>query len=142
MQAASDKDGDDFIVVRRKYSGKLADAFGVAALGETEKEPSVDAKDIAAFESSWKKNVFELSKPGKSVSERLSLTTASFRSERQDHRQFIEHDGRIFDKHGVGKSRLGGERNKAGAQVTEQLFARVGRFLGYGYSHWPAGNER
>ena len=80
MQAASDKDGDDFIVVRRKYSGKLADAFGVAALGETDKEPSVDAKDIAAFESSWKRNVFELSKPGKSVSERLSLTTASLRT--------------------------------------------------------------
>ena len=132
MQAASDKDGDDFIVVRRKYSGKLADAFGVAALGETDKEPSVDAKDIAAFESSWKRNVFELSKPGKSVSERLSLTTASFRSERQDHRQFIEHDGRIFDKHGVGKSRLGGKRNNAGAQFTEQLFVRVVLFLGYG----------
>src|SRR5256885_11515724 len=125
MQAASDKDGDDFIVVRRKYSGKLEDAFGVAALGETDKEPSVDAKDIAAFESSWKRNVFELSKPGKSVSERLSLTTVIFRSERQDHRQFIEHDGRIFDKHGVGKSRLGGERNKTGGPLYSRALRKL-----------------
>src|SRR2546429_7000678 len=142
MQAASDKDGDDFIVVRRKYSGKLADAFGVAALGETDKEPSVDAKDIAAFESSWKRNVFELSKPGKSVSERLSLTTASFRSERQDHRQFIEHDGRIFDKHGVGKSRLGWHANKSSSQVTQQLFGRRVLVLGYRQIHGLAGNGK
>ena len=77
MQAASDKDGDDFIVVRRKNGGKLADAFGVAALGETDKEPSADAKDIAAFESSWKREVFEFSKPGEGPSKRTAEQAAA-----------------------------------------------------------------
>src|SRR5207248_1246848 len=67
-----------------------------------------------------------------SVSEQLSFATASLGSERQDHRQFIEHDGRIFNKHGVGKSGLGGKRNNAGAQFTEQLLVSVVLFLGYG----------
>src|SRR5690348_5558602 len=125
MQAASDGNGDDFIVVRRKNGGKLADAFRVAALGEADKELTADAKDVAAFKSPWKRNVFELSKPGESTRERLSLGTASFRSEREDHPQFIENDCRIFDKHGVGQSRFGGKRNNAGAQLPEQIIVSM-----------------
>src|SRR5437660_11863152 len=119
MQAASDGDGDDFIVVRRKNGGKLADAFGVAALGEPDKDSWADAKDIAAFESSWKRNVFELSKPSERMSERLSLMTASFRSERRDHRQFIQNDVGSVDTPGVGKSARGEKRDHAGAQYAE-----------------------
>src|SRR5438552_17248103 len=55
MQAASDGDGDDFIVVRRKNGGKRADAFAVAALGQTDKEPSADAKDLDALQRSRKR---------------------------------------------------------------------------------------
>src|SRR6266852_6675763 len=71
MQAAGDGNGDDFIVVRRKNSGKPANAFRVAALGEADKELSADAQGIAAFESAGKRNIFKLSKPGESVSQRL-----------------------------------------------------------------------
>ena len=132
MKAAGDGNGDDFIVVRRKNGAELANAFGVAAPRKADEELSTDAEDIPAFERAGKKYVFELSKLGESVSERLSFATPSSRSERQDHRQFIEHDGRIFNKHGVGKSRLGGKRNNAGAQFTEQLLVSVVLFLGYG----------
>ncbi len=132
MQAATDGNGDDFIVVRRKNGGKLADALRVTTFGEADKEFSADAKDITAFESSWNRNVFELSKPGESMSERLSLATASFRSERQDHCQFIQNDGGIFDKHGVGKSRFGGKRNNAGTQFAEQILVSVVLLLGDG----------
>ena len=69
MQAAGDGDGDDFIVVRRKNGGKLADAFGIAAASEADKELSPDAQDVAAFESAWKRNVFELSKLGERFGE-------------------------------------------------------------------------
>ena len=125
MQAAGDGNGDDFIAVRRKNSGKPANAFRVAALGEADKELSADAKDIAAFESAGKCNIFKLSKPGESVSQRLGLATASFRSERKDYRQFIENDGRVFNKHGVGKSGFGGKRNDAGTQFAEELFVSM-----------------
>ena len=64
MQAAGDRNGDDFIVVRRKDGGKLADAFGVAPPGQADENFSVAAQDIAAFEYAGQRNVFELSKLG------------------------------------------------------------------------------
>src|SRR6267143_4594714 len=86
MKATGDGNCDDFIVVRRKNGGKLANAFGVAAPGEADKELSADAKDIAAFESAGERNVFELSKLGECLSERRCLTAARLRAQRQDHR--------------------------------------------------------
>ncbi len=93
MKAAGDRNGDDFIVVGRKNRGKLADAFSVAALGESDENFSADAQDIATFKSAGKRNVFELSKFGERFSERRRLAAASRRSQRQNHRQFIENDG-------------------------------------------------
>src|SRR5260370_20317523 len=119
MKAAGDGNGDDFIVVRRKNGGKLADAFRVAALGQADKELPADAKDIATFESAGERNICKLSKPGDSVSERLSFATASLRSERQDHRQFVENDGTIFDEHGVRKGRFRRESNRRGTHSCE-----------------------
>src|ERR1700687_2871269 len=68
MKAAGDGNGDDFVVLRRKNGGQLADAFRVAAPGEADKEFSADAKDVATFESAGKTNVFELSKLGERLS--------------------------------------------------------------------------
>ena len=62
MKAAGDGSGDDFIVVLRKNAGELADAFGVAALSEADEQFSADAKDVPAFESAGKRNIFEPSK--------------------------------------------------------------------------------
>src|SRR5260370_19348362 len=70
MKAVGDGNGDDFIVVRRKDGGKLADAFGVAALGEADKELAADAKDITAFESAGKRDVFELAELVEGLGER------------------------------------------------------------------------
>ena len=122
MKAAGDGNGDDFVVVRRKDGGKLADAFGIAPPCDADKELAADAKDITAFESAGKRNVFQLSKLGEGLGERRRFTAASFRSEREDHRQFIEHDGGIFNENGVGKIGLGRERNNAGAQFAEKVF--------------------
>ena len=69
MKAAADGNGDDFIVVRSKNGGKLADAFSVAAPGEADKELAADAKDVSAFKRTGKGNVFELSKLGERLSE-------------------------------------------------------------------------
>src|SRR5713226_2526381 len=125
MKAAGDRNGDDFIVVGRKNRGKLADAFGVAAFGESDENFSADAQDIATFESAGKRNVFELSKVGERFTERRRLAAASLRAERQNHRKFIENDGGIFDEHGVGKIGLGRKRNNASAQFAEQFFVSV-----------------
>jgi hypothetical protein len=125
MKAAGHRHRNNFIVVRRKNGGKLADAFGVAALGEADEECSADAKDIAAFECAGKRNGLELSKLGERVSERRRFAAASFRAKRQYHRQFIEDDGGVFDEHGVGKIGFGGKRNNAGAQFSKKVFVRV-----------------
>src|SRR5882762_11499718 len=132
MKAAGDGNGDDFIAVRRKNGGKLADAFRVAAPGEADEELSGDAKNVATFESAGKRNVFELSKLGERLSKRRRLAAAGLRSERQDHRQFIENDSGVFDEHGVGKGGLGGERNDASAQFAEKLLVGVVLLLGCG----------
>src|SRR6266481_9622007 len=70
MKAAADGNGDDFIVVRRKNSGKLADALGVAAPGKADKELTGDAKDVPTFKRAGKRNIFELSKSGERLSDR------------------------------------------------------------------------
>ena len=49
MKATGDGNCDDFIVVRRKNGGKLADAFRVAALGQADKELPSDAKDTVNY---------------------------------------------------------------------------------------------
>ena len=132
MKAAGNGNGDDFIFVRSKNGGELADAFGVAAPGEADKELAADAKDVATFERAGKRNVLEFSKFGERLSERWRLAAAGFRSERQDHRQFIENNGGVFDEHGIGKSGLGGKRNDARTQFAEQLLVSVVLLLGCG----------
>src|SRR6267154_965424 len=130
MKTAGDGDGDDFVMVRSEDGGKLADAFGVAARSEADEELAADAKNIATLESPGKRDVFQLSKLGKGLSERRGLTTASLRSEGQDHCQFIENDGGIFDKDGVWEIELGGKRNNAGTQFAEQNLIRMVLLLG------------
>jgi hypothetical protein len=49
MQASADRNGDHFVIVQGENSGKLADTFGVAPLGETHEKFSADAKNVAAF---------------------------------------------------------------------------------------------
>src|SRR6266403_4649859 len=76
MKAAADGNGDDFIVVRRKNRGKLADALGVAAPGKADKELTADAKDVPTFKRAGKRNTFELSKFGQRLSDRRRLAAA------------------------------------------------------------------
>jgi len=57
MQAAGDGNGDNFVAVRRKNVGKLADAFRIAALSEADKELSTDAQNVAAFQSAGREMI-------------------------------------------------------------------------------------
>src|SRR6266700_7979264 len=122
MKAASDGNDDDFVGERSKNGRELADAFGVAALREADKKFSADAKDIATLKSARKSDVFELSKFRERLPQSSSFAPARRGAERQDHRQFIENDSGIFDKHGIRKIGLGRKRNKTGAQLFEKLF--------------------
>src|SRR2546427_6078948 len=142
MKTAGDRNGDDFVIVRSEDGGKLADAFGVAALGKPDKEPTSDAQNVTTFESAGKRNVFQLSKSGEGLRERRRLASAGFRSERQDHRQFIEDDGGIFNKDGVWEIGFGRKRDNAGAQLAEQLLVSVVLLLGGGQIDGLAVNER
>src|SRR2546422_7954234 len=125
MKTAGDRNGDDFVIVGSEDGGKLEDAFGVAALGKPDKEPASDAQNVTTFESAGKRNVFQLSKSGEGLRERRRLAAAGFRSERQNHRQFIENNGGIFNKDGVWEIGFGGKRDNAGAQLAEQSLISV-----------------
>ena len=59
MQAAAHRDGDDFVAVRLNDVRQLADAFGMAAPREADKELSANAKNVAAFERSREQDVLE-----------------------------------------------------------------------------------
>ena len=141
MKTAGDGNGDYFIVVRRKNCGELADTFGVAAPGEADEEFPADAQNIAAFECARQSDVRELSKLGKGLRERGGLAAAGFRSERQDHGQFIENDGGVFHEHRVRKIGLGGKRNHTSAQFGEKFFVSVMLPLGGGQIDGPAIDE-
>ena len=142
MKTAGNGNSDDFVVVRRKNGGKLPDAFRVAAPGEAGKDLAAYTKDVPTFERARKRNVFEFSKFGERLSERRRLPAASLRSERQNHRQFIENDSGVFHEHGVGKIGLGRQRNDASAQFTEQLLVGAVLLLGYGQIDGLAIDER
>jgi hypothetical protein len=142
MKTAGDGNGDDFIVARCKDGGELANAFGVAALGEADEELAADAKHVAAFESSGKRDVFELAKLGEGLGERRRLAAAGLCPERKDYGQFIEDNGGIFDEHGVGKIGLGRKRNNAGAQFAEEVFIGMVLPLGGGQINGFAIDER
>ncbi len=49
VQAAGNRNGDDFVIMRSEDGGKLADAFGVTSLGEADEKLAADAEDVAAF---------------------------------------------------------------------------------------------
>jgi len=130
VKTAGDRNSDNFVIERSEDGGKLAEAFGVAACSEADKELAADAKNIATFESAGKRNVFQLSELGEGLSERRRLAPAGLRSEREDYRQFIENDGGIFHEHAVGKIRFRGKRNNASTQFAEQLLVSVVLSLG------------
>jgi len=71
----------------------------------------------------------------------MRLAAAGLRSERQDHRQFIENDSGVFDEHGIGKIGLGGKRNNARAQLAKQLLVGAVLLLGCGQINGLAVDE-
>jgi hypothetical protein len=127
METARDRNGDDFVVVRSKNDGKLTKAFGVAARGEAHKELLADMQNVAAFESAGKGNIFELAELRERLGKGCGFAAARFRAERQNHRQFVQDNGRVFDEHGIGKLRFGGKRDDAGAKLFQNFF--VGMML-------------
>lgn len=128
MQASGHGGRDDFIVVRREDGGELADAFGVAALGETDEELAADAQNVAALQRAGKGDVLELAKFGDGLRKRHGFRAARFGAQGKDDSEFVEDDGGIFDEHGIGKIRRGGERDDMSAEFFEKLF--VGVMLG------------
>ena len=80
MQAAGDRHGDDFVLVRSKDGSELANAFGVAAPSEADEKFAADAKDVAALESAGKGDVGELSKGRKGFGERGRFGAARLRA--------------------------------------------------------------
>src|SRR6266487_4461391 len=78
-------------------------------------------KDVATLKSAGKNDVFELSIFRERLRQRGGFAAAGLRAQRQDHRQFIENNSGIFDKHGIRKIGLGRKRNNAGAETFEKL---------------------
>lgn len=130
VQAAGHGHGDDLVVVRREYSGELADAFGVAPLGEADEKSSINAENVAALERAGKHDMLKIAEFGKGLRERGGFRAARLRAERKNDGELIENDGGILDEHGVGEIRLGGERNKVSAEIFEKLL--VGMMLSLG----------
>src|ERR1041385_568548 len=114
MKATGSGDGEHFVVVRRDDAGKLRDACGVAARGEPDEEFATEAENVAAFGHAGKLDVFEFAKWLEGGGDGRSFAAAAFGAEREDDGEFIEHESRVFDEHGVGKIGLGGQRDDAG----------------------------
>ena len=109
----------------RYNAGELKDPFGVSARGESHKKFSTDAQNVSPFDRAGKLDVCKLAKRRQRGCDGSGFAAARFRAERKDHRQFIQHQRGIFDKHGVGKFGFSGQGNDAGAKRCEQLFVRM-----------------
>ena len=125
MQAAGHRDADDFVIVWGEDGGELANAFGIAAFGEADEKFAADPKYITALERAGKSDVFEFAKFRDGVGERCGFGAPRFCAERENDGEFIEDDGGIFDKHGIGKMRLGGEGNDTSAEFFQKHFVSV-----------------
>lgn len=55
------------------------------------------------------------------VREGSGFGASRLRAQRKDHGEFIQDDGGIFDEHGVGERRFGGERDDFGTEVLQEL---------------------
>ena len=136
METARHRNRDNFIVVRFKDGGELTEAFGVAAFCESDEKLAVDAKDVAALERARQSDVLKFAKLGKDLRERSGFRAAGLSAEGKDDGEFVEDDGGILDKHGVGEIRLRGERNDTSSEFFEKLFVsemlRTGDFEVYG----------
>ena len=122
VQAAGHRDGDNFVAVGLDDLRELADAFRVAAFGESHKKLAADAKNVPAFERSGKLDVGEFAVLRKLLREQVGFAAAALRAQWQNDREFIEHDSGIFDEHRVGEMGLGGKRDDTGSQFGEEHF--------------------
>ena len=142
MEASGDRNGNDFVVVRSKDGGELADPSGVAAPGKADEEFAGDAKNVAALECAGEIDVFELSKCRKRFGERSCFGAARIGAKRQDDGQLVEDDSGVFDEHGIWKRGFGGQRDDAGAQSFEEFFVSVVLLLRSGKINRAAIDER
>ena len=128
MEAAGDANRDDFIAKRLENCAELADSFGVGAAGEAGEKFAPDAKNVAAFNGTGKRDVFELAKFCEGLREGSGFGAPRFSAERHDHRELVENDGGVFDKHRIGQSGFGRQGDYTGAEFAEKRF--VGAVLG------------
>ena len=80
--------------------------------------------------------MLEFAEFGKGLGQGSGFRAAGHGTEGKDDGKFVEDDGGILDKHGVGEIRLRGERNDTSAEFFEELFVsemlRTGDFEIYG----------
>src|SRR5579872_2032975 len=70
MEAARHSHGDDLVTLGQENRGELVDAFGVAALGDTNEKLAADAQNVAALERAGKRDVLQFAKFGNGLLER------------------------------------------------------------------------
>src|SRR5437660_1033887 len=80
VQAAGHRDGDNFVAVGLDDLRELADAFRVAAFGESHKKLAADAKNVPAFERSGKLDVGEFAVLRKLLREQVGFAAAALRA--------------------------------------------------------------
>ena len=100
----------------------MANAFGVAALGDADEKFAADTENVATLKGARKGHTLEFAKLGNSLRERGGFWAAGLGTERKNDGELVENDGGILDKHRIGEIRLGGKRNNVGAKFFEKLF--------------------
>src|ERR1700751_524210 len=125
MEATGHGNAEDLVVVWRDDGGELLDAVRVAAGGKSHEQFAAEAEDIAALQHARKLHVLQLAKRLKGGREGWCFAAAACGAQGKSHRELIEHEGGIFDKHGIGQFALGGKRNDASTEVSEEFFVGV-----------------
>src|SRR5258708_3792283 len=141
VETSGNRNADDFVADRSNDRGQLRNSLGVAARGETDKKFAAEAQNVAAFASARKLNIGEGTEGRKSGGNSCGLAAASVAAEWKDDRQFVKHQGGIFDKHGIGESGFGGKRDDARAELAEKFFVIVMLLLCDRQVDWLARDE-
>ena len=125
METSGCRNADDLVVVRSNDAGQLRNSCRVAARGETDKKFAAETENVAAFDGTGKFDPKEFAKWGERGGDGCGFAAAGFRAERKNDRQFVQHQGGIFHKHGIGEFGFGGKRNDACTELGKQIFVFV-----------------
>jgi hypothetical protein len=127
MQAGAELDALDGVAERRQLRGERLDAGTVAPRRKADEEAFTEPEDVAAVERRRRLESSELPVWGERAATESTSGPAGLGARPRQHRDLVDHDGRVLDEHRIGQPGALRQSLDAAAELDQRLL--VGRVL-------------